>query len=168
MYLNYDGDVDNVVLFFGSVNNVEDGDVDNVGNIVEVDVDEVPGSAGGDVDDIGNIVEGDVVDLPGGAGGDPGGEEREQVVDGVRGERQRDRRHLARLLVPAVRFALNKLYKSVKHFTLYSKSKEKYQVQKMRSPHPPSRLAIRGECMERRNLANILTEQYSLYKLNSC
>ena len=41
MYLNYDGDVDNVVLFFGSVNNVEDGDVDNVGNIVEADVDEV-------------------------------------------------------------------------------------------------------------------------------
>ena len=76
LYLNYDGDVDNVVLFFGSVNNVEDGDVDNVGNIVEGDVDEVPGSAGGDVDDIGNIVEGDVVDLPGGAGGDPGGEER--------------------------------------------------------------------------------------------
>ena len=45
-------------------------------------------------------------------GGDPGGEEREQVVDGVGGERQRDRRHLARLLVPAVRFSLNKLYKS--------------------------------------------------------
>ena len=95
-------------LFFGSVNNVEDGDVDNVGNIVEADVDEVPGSAGGDVDDIGNIVEGDVVDLPGGAGGDPGGEEREQVVDGVRGERQRDRRHLTGLLVPAVRSAFNK------------------------------------------------------------
>ena len=125
LYLKHDGDVDNVVLFFGSVNNVEDGDVDNVGNIVEADVDEVPGSAGGDVDDIGNIVEGDVVDLPGGAGGDPGGEEREQVVDGVRGERQRDRRHLARLLVPAVRFAINKLYKLGRHYTLYSKCKEK-------------------------------------------
>ena len=119
MYLKHDGDVDNVVLFFGSVNNVEDGDVDNVGNIVESDVDEVPGSAGGDVDDISNIVEGDVVDLPGGAGGDPGGEEREQVVDGVRGERQRDRRHLARLLVPAVRFALKKLYKLGRHHPVF-------------------------------------------------
>ena len=125
MYLNYDGDVDNVILFFGSVNNVEDGDVDNVGNIVEADVDEVPGSADDDVDDISNIVEGDVVDLPGGAGGDPGGEEREQVVDGVGGERQRDRRHLTRLLVPAVRFAINKLYKLGRHYTLYSKCKEK-------------------------------------------
>ena len=151
-----------VVLFFGSVNNVEDGDVDNVGNIVEGDVGGLPGGACGYIDDISNIVEGDVVDLPGGAGGDPGGEEREQVVDGVRGERQRDRRHLARLLVPAVRFALNKLCKCILNV------KKKYQVQKMRSPHPPSRLAIRGECMERRNLANILTEQYSLYKLNSC
>ena len=109
-------------LFFGSVN-VEDGEVDNVGNIVEGDVGGLPGGAGGDVDDISTIVEGDVVDLPGGAGGDPSGEEREQLVDGVGGERQRDRRHLARLLVPAVRLAFNKLYKSGRHYTLYSKCK---------------------------------------------
>ena len=110
-------------LFFISVNIVEDGDVDDVGNIVNADVDEIPGGAGGDVDDIINIVEAEVSDLPGGAGGDPSGEEREQLVDGVGGERQRDRRHLARLLVPAVRLAFNKLYKSGRHYTLYSKCK---------------------------------------------
>ena len=37
--------------FFGSVNNVEDGEVDNFGNIVEGDVGGLPGGAGGDVDD---------------------------------------------------------------------------------------------------------------------
>ena len=31
--------------------------------------------------------------VPGGAGGDPCGKEGDEVVDGVGGERQRDRRH---------------------------------------------------------------------------
>ena len=61
--------------------------------------------------------------VPGCAGGDSCGEEGEKVVDGVRGERQRDRRHqTAFTVVPEINIALLvKVSSGVKKGTKMSK-----------------------------------------------